>query len=206
LSFIRGYLRASTEDQDANRGKNSILKFCEQRGVRVASWYVENISGATSQRAELLRLIDDSHAGDVLLVEKMDRLTRLPYEQWKELRQKLHEAGLSIVIVDQPMTHSAIQESNGETTMISKVLTEFMIDLAAAMARDDYETRMRRQREGIEKARKIHGKYRGKPKNEQLHNNILMLLQDGKSWGQIVDLLGCSRSTVARVARERNSG
>jgi DNA invertase Pin-like site-specific DNA recombinase len=204
--FIRAYLRASTDDQDANRGRVSVSQFCDARGVRVASWYVENVSGASSERAELHRLIDDSHKGDVLLIEKVDRLSRLPYEQWKELRQKLHDTGLHIVVVDQPMTHSVLGQGDSDTSMISRVLTEFMIDLAAAMARDDYETRIRRQHEGIEKAKKIHGKYRGKPKNEQLHSNILMLLQDGKSWGQIVALLGCSRSTVARVARERNSG
>ncbi|MEH0690952.1 recombinase family protein [Vibrio cholerae] len=204
--FIRAYLRASTDDQDANRGRVSVSQFCDARGVRVASWYVENVSGASSERAELHRLIDDSHKGDLLLIEKVDRLSRLPFQQWKELRQKLHDAGLHIVVVDQPMTHSVLGQGDNDTSMISRVLTEFMIDLAAAMARDDYETRIRRQREGIEKAKKIHGKYRGKPRNEQLHNNILMLLQDGKSWGQIVDLLGCSRSTVARVARERNSG
>jgi DNA invertase Pin-like site-specific DNA recombinase len=204
--FIRAYLRASTDDQDANRGRVSVSQFCDARGARVASWYVENVSGASSERAELHRLIDDSHDGDVLLIEKVDRLSRLPYEQWKELRQKLHDAGLHIVVVDQPMTHSVLGQGDSDTSMISRVLTEFMINLAAAMARDDYETRIRRQREGIEKAKQIHGKYRGKPRNEQLHSNILMLLQDGKSWGQIVDLLGCSRSTVARVARERNSG
>ncbi|GAL15150.1 site-specific recombinase resolvase family [Vibrio astriarenae] len=204
--FIRAYLRASTDDQDANRGRASVSQFCDEKGARVASWYVENVSGAASERAELHRLIDDSHRGDVLLIEKVDRLSRLPYGQWKELRQKLHDAGLHIVVVDQPMTHSVLGKGNSDSSMISRVLTEFMIDLAAAMARDDYETRIRRQREGIEKAKKIHGKYRGKPRNEQLHSNILMLLQDGKSWSQIVDLLGCSRSTVARVAREKNSG
>jgi DNA invertase Pin-like site-specific DNA recombinase len=205
--FIRAYLRASTDDQDANRGRVSVSQFCDAKGVRVASWYVENVSGASSVRAELHRLIDDCHRGDVLLIEKVDRLSRLRYEQWKELRQNLHDAGLHIVVVDQPMTHGVLEQGNNDSSdMISRVLSEFLVDLAAAMARDNYETLIRRQREGIEKAKKIHGKYRGKPKDEQLHNNILMLLQDGKSWGQIVDLLGCSRSTVARVARERNSG
>ncbi|MGR5269755.1 recombinase family protein [Vibrio astriarenae] len=203
--FIRSYLRGSSVDQDANRGRDSISKFCEKKGVRVASWYVENASGTTSDRAELHRLIDDSQSGDVLLIEKMDRLSRLPYEQWKELRQRLHDAGLHIVVIDQPMTHNVLGQGDNETSMISKVLTEFMIELGAAMARDDYETRRLRQRQGIEKAQKIHGKYRGKPRNEQLHNNVSMLLQDGKSWGQIVDLLGCSRSTVARVARSKAS-
>lgn len=50
------------------------------------------------------------------------------------------------------MTHS-ILKGIAENSMTSKVLTEFMIDLAAAMARDDYETRRKRQAQGIEKAK-----------------------------------------------------
>ena len=42
--------------------------------------------------------------------------------------------------------------------MVYSVLTDFMIDLAAAMARDDYETRRKRQAQGIEKAKKLDSK------------------------------------------------
>ncbi|MET2973424.1 recombinase family protein, partial [Vibrio harveyi] len=114
--------------------------FAEQKGVRIASFYIENASGAHADRAELERLITDSHRGDVILIEKVDRLSRLPYQQWKKLKAKLMEAGLHIVVVDQPMTHGVLT-GNEDASMLSKVLTEFMIDLAAAMARDDYETR-----------------------------------------------------------------
>ena len=41
---------------------------------------------------------------------------------------------------------------------------------APKMARDDYETRHKRQRQGIAKAK---GKYRGRRVNEALHQDIL---------------------------------
>ncbi|WP_231897824.1 helix-turn-helix domain-containing protein [Vibrio tapetis] len=85
-------------------------------------------------------------------------------------------------------------------TTPSKVLTDFMIDLAAAMARDDYETRRKRQAQGIEKAKKL-GKYRGRKPDYQLRENISLLLSEGKSWSQVQELLGCSRSTVAKVKK-----
>lgn len=59
---------------------------------------------------------------------------------------------MNIVVVDQPMTHS-ILDDHSDSSMSAKVLTEFMIDLAAAMARDGYETRRKRQSQGIEKAK-----------------------------------------------------
>ncbi|WP_419836147.1 recombinase family protein [Vibrio parahaemolyticus] len=152
------------------------------------------------ERAELARLIEDSHRGDVLLIEKVDRLSRLPFEQWKELKQKLVEAGINIVVLDQPMTHAVLSHSDQQTSMISRVLTEFMIDLAAAMARDDYETRRKRQAQGIEKAKTL-GKYQGRKPDLKLRENIQLLLTEGKSWSQVQELLGCSRSTIATVKK-----
>lgn len=198
--FIRAYLRASTTEQDADRAKNELQAFVHEHNVRIASFYTEQLSGAKLERAELKRLIEDSHQGDVLLIEKVDRLSRLPFEQWKELKQKLVEAGINIVVLDQPMTHAVLSHSDQQTSMISRVLTEFMIDLAAAMARDDYETRRKRQAQGIEKAKAL-GKYQGRKPDLKLRENIQLLLTEGKSWSQIQELLGCSRSTIAAVKK-----
>ena len=197
--FIRAYLRASTDEQDANRAREELNLFANKKGVRIASYYSENQSGSKLDRVGLARLIDDAHQDDVLLVEKVDRLSRLPYEKWKMLKGQLVEAGIHIVVVDQPMTHG-ILDGNSESSMISKVLTEFMIDLAAAMARDDYETRRKRQAQGIEKAKNL-GKYSGRKPDQQLRENIALLLSEGKSWTQIQGLLSCSRSTIAKVSK-----
>lgn len=198
--FIRAYLRASTAGQDADRARNELQAFVHEHNLRIASFYTEQLSGAKLERAELERLIEDSHRGDVLLIEKVDRLSRLPFEQWKALKQKLVEAGINIVVLDQPMTHAVLSHSDQQTSMISRVLTEFMIDLAAAMARDDYETRRKRQAQGIEKAKAL-GKYQGRKPDLRLRENILLLLAEGKSWSQIQELLGCSRSTISAVKK-----
>ena len=199
--FIRAYLRASTDEQDATRAQEELTNFIQQKGYRIASYYIETQSGAKMERPELARLVSDSHPGDILLIEKVDRLSRLPYEQWKTLKHQLVEAQISIVVVDQPMTHG-ILTGQEESTMIAKVLTEFMVDLAATMARDDYETRRKRQAQGIQKA-KEQGKYRGRQPDHELRNNINQLLTDGKSWSQIQNLLKCSRSTIAKVASQK---
>lgn len=198
--FIRAYLRASTTDQHADRAKSELQTFANQHNIRIASFYTEYLSGAKLERAELSRLIDDSHRGDVLLIEKVDRLSRLPFEQWKVLKQQLVEAGINIVVLDQPMTHAVLTHTDQQTSMISRVLTEFMIDLAAAMARDDYETRRKRQAQGIEKAKAL-GKYQGRKPDLKLRENIQLLLNEGKSWSQVQALLGCSRSTIATVKK-----
>ncbi|MCT7948090.1 hypothetical protein NE536_22345 [Shewanella sp. SP1W3] len=74
------------------------------------------------------------------------------------------------------------------------------LHLAAAMARDDYETRRKRQAQGIEKAKTL-GKYLGRQPDHGLRQNIRLLLDEGKSWSQVQGLLKCSRSTIAKAAK-----
>lgn len=198
--IIRAYLRASTEEQDANRAKESLRSFANHLGFRIASYYIENISGTTIERPELNRLVEESETGDVLLIEKVDRLSRLPIEEWKTLKHKLNKAGIKILVMDQPLTYSAIRDDE-QSSFITQVLTEFMIDLAAGMARDDYETRRTRQLQGIAKA-KAEGKYKGRAPDHKLRDRIRTLLESGLSWNKTIEALGCSRASVAKVAKQ----
>ena len=198
--LIRAYLRASTTEQDANRAKNELREFITGFNKRMAGYYIENQSGTKLERPELNKIIEDSETGDVLLIEKMDRLTRLPWGEWKTLKARIMAKGLVIVVVDQPMTHAVF--SSGEQNSITLALTEFMLDLGAAMARDDYETRHKRQAQGIAKA-KAEGKYRGRQPNLALHHDILDQLTLGRSYSQIQEKLGCSRATIAKVVKQQ---
>ncbi|OBU41473.1 resolvase [Photobacterium phosphoreum] len=194
--LIRAYLRASITEQDAQRAKEELKAFGTKFDHRIAGYYIENQSGTKLERLELNKLIEDSEAGDVLLIEKMDRLTRLPWGEWKTLKARIMAKGLVIVVADQPMTHAVF--SSGEQNSITLALTEFMLDLGAAMARDDYETRHKRQAQGIAKAE---GKYRGRQPNLALHHDILDQLTLGRSYSQIQEKLGCSRATIAKVVK-----
>ena len=198
--LIRAYLRASTTEQDANRAKNELREFITGFNKRMAGYYIENQSGTKLERPELNKLIEDSETGDVVLIEKMDRLTRLPWGEWKTLKARIMAKGLVIVVVDQLMTHAVF--SSGEQNSITLALTEFMLDLGAAMARDDYETRHKRQAQGIAKA-KAEGKYRGRQPNVALHHDILDQLTLGRSYSQIQEKLGCSRATIAKVVKQQ---
>ena len=86
--FIRAYLRASTSDQDANRARENLEWFAQDQGHRIAARYVENASGASPERLELRRLLEDAQPGDILLVEAIDRLSRLPQSEWERLTSR----------------------------------------------------------------------------------------------------------------------
>ncbi|HIF9529837.1 TPA: recombinase family protein [Photobacterium damselae] len=197
--MIRAYLRASATRQDVERSKNELRDLMTRFDQRIAGYYIENQSGTKLDRPELNRLIEDSEQGDILLIEKMDRLIRLPWVAWKTLKTKIMAKGLTIVVVDQPMTHSVF--GSGQQSSITIDLTEFMLDLGAAIARDNYETRHKRQAQGIAKA-KLEGKYRGRQINKALHQDIRDQLSLGRSYSEIQKKLGCSRATIARVVKE----
>ena len=194
--FIRAYLRASTDNQDAERSKQDLIKFCESHTQRIAGFYIENISGTTSDRPELDRLIADSQSGDILLIEKMDRLTRLPFEVWETLKARIKSRGIQIVVLDQPTTHTALNGADDTTSAIQQALTNFMLDLGAAMARDDYETRMKRTKQGIDKA-KAQGKYKGRPVSAETTlkcKQAKTLVDSGETVSAAVKAVGVSRA------------
>ncbi|WP_092253087.1 recombinase family protein [Bradyrhizobium sp. Rc3b] len=210
---IRGYLRASTVDQDAERAKDSLTKFATEHGARVTTFYVENISGATLERSELDRLIDESRAGDVLLVEGIDRLTRLSQDDWKTLKHRLASAGILICAKFVPMTHDVLQATQAQRSdwshdAVKAALRDLMIELAAAKAREDYEVRRERAEQGIakRKAKDAAGEtdrpgYGGRRADADVHRRIVDLRRRGMSYSEIVDTLGTTRPTIARALR-----
>src|ERR1700744_1648233 len=102
MCFIRAYLRASTDEQNASRARAQIGAFAAERNMQIASWYVENESGAKLARPELFRLLADRHPGDVLLVEKVDRLSRLSMADWERLKVELASRKVRVVALDLP--------------------------------------------------------------------------------------------------------
>ncbi|RVT71063.1 resolvase [Agrobacterium sp. CNPSo 2736] len=199
---IRAYLRASTKDQDASRAKDDLLRFVEERGLKIAATYLENESGASLKRPELFRLLGDCHPGDVLLVEQVDRLSRLNAEDWDRLKTEIRTRRVRVVALDLP-TSWMLADSNKDDiqSRMLDAVNGMMLDMLAAIARKDYEDRRRRQAQGIAKA-KVDGLYRGRPEDTERNAAIRKMLDSGMSWNNIVAATGCSRSTLSRLAKK----
>lgn len=200
--FIRGYLRASTEDQNAERARETLSRFAQEHGARVAAWYTENVSGTKAERSELMRLLSDSGPGDVLLIEQVDRLTRLTRDDWETLKSAIQKAGVRVVSLDLPTSHAAMRVTSGDdfTARMLDAVNAMLLDMLAAIARKDYEDRRRRQAQGIEQA-KAKGIYKGRPADEALHAKIMELRAKGFSIRKTAELAGCAPSTVQRAIK-----
>ncbi|MEY0878417.1 MULTISPECIES: recombinase family protein [Providencia] len=203
--YIHGYLRASTKEQDALRAKNRMKAFVEEKGFRLASWYIENVSGASLQRPELLRLLDDAAPGDIILIEQVDRLSRLDEKGWEKLKFLIQQKDLIVVSLDLPTSHMALTSHSGDefTLIMLKAINGMMFDMLAAIARKDYLDRRRRQEEGIAKA-KAAGKFKGRQADNQLHDKIIELrVNNSQSIRDTARLCGVSERTVIRIVKQK---
>ncbi|MEQ4672498.1 recombinase family protein [Providencia manganoxydans] len=202
--FIRAYLRASSEDQYADRAKKMLNDFIEERGGRIANYYREHISGTKLERPELSRLLSDSQQGDILLVEQIDRLTRLNNADWLKLKKQIEHHELRIVSLDIPTSWQALNnqdltQNDPITQAVLSAINTMLIDLMAAMSHKDWISRRERQKQGIERAQSL-GKYKGKQADKERHEKVIYYRKiKGLSIRETAEATGYSRSQVCRI-------
>lgn len=189
---IFAYLRASTEGQDATRAKEALDKFAEDRSISINEYFIENASGTKLKRPELMRLIETADKGDILLVEQVDRLTRLTSEDWGLLKRTIEDKGILIVSLDLPTSFEALGANDKSFTGdILRAVNRMLMDILATTARKDQEDRKRRQLEGIAKA-KADKKYKGRQQTEDGAKAVQIFFEQIK--------LGNSVANSAKVA------
>jgi len=189
----RIYVRASTKEQDAERALNTLINFATGEYVT----YIENESGTKLNRPVLNRLLDESEQGDILLVESVDRLSRLTQDDFDTLKQKIKAKGLKLIIHDLPTTH--VNTADNMTGEILNVINSMLIDLLATMARLDNEKRKERIKQGLERSGY---KPTGKKADTKKHDRIKQLLAKGDmTKEEIVKAVGVGVATVYRVAK-----
>ena len=198
--FIRSYLRASTIEQDANRANAALEQFAAEHRHLIANTYTENASGTEANRPELLRLLKDARKGDVLLVESIDRLSRMEDPDWRMLKATIDSKGLCIVALVLPTSHLALRVTQGDefTSRMLGAINNMMIEMMAAIARKDYQQRRERQAQGIAKA-KNSGAYKGRPIDADLHKRVRELLAANLGIRATARHAGCSTTTVLKI-------
>lgn len=202
---VYAYLRASTKEQDATRATNALDTFAADHGLTIAARFIENESGAALKRPELFRLLDIAQPGDVLLIEQVDRLSRLNAEDWQKLRGIITGKGVRVVALDLPTSHMLTHTGDEFTARMFDAINGMMLDMLAAIARKDYSDRRRRQAEGIERA-KAAGGYKGRPIDTRIHAKVNQLLDTGGyTIAQMAALAGCGLSTVKSIMRARRA-
>lgn len=176
-----GYARVSTIDQDLSIQQNA-LKAAGCEVVRA-----EKASGTCRDgRTELQTLLDFLHAGDTLIVTRVDRLAR----SIRDLQNIVHELkakGVALKATEQPIDTST-------------AACKAFLDMLGFFA--EFETNLRRERqlEGIAAA-KAAGVYRGrKPSIDGAE--VRRLKAEGLGATEIAKRLGIGRASVYRTLGE----
>lgn len=197
MNVARLYLRVSTDEQDLAR-QASVEANARQAGYYIAGIYREKASGARIDRPELLRMISDLQPGEVVVAEKMDRLSRLPLPEAEQLIAAIRAKGARLAIPGLVDLSDMARAADGMAKIVLESTQEMLLKLALQMARDDYETRRDRQRQGIALA-KTAGKYAGRKPDLTMQQRIIALRKAGYSIRVTADMAGCSQSQVKRI-------
>ena len=192
---VRIYVRASTKDQDATRALTDLVTFSTGYDDSHVD-YVEHFSGTKLDRPVLAKLLKDAEQGDILLVESVDRLSRLSQDDFAILKQRIKDKGLRLVVADLPTTHTV---NNGMTGEILTVINHMLIDLLATMAKLDNDKRRERIKQGLANSGY---KPSGKKPNTTKHNRIRELDSQGNmTKEEIAKAVGVGVATVYRVLK-----
>lgn len=150
-----GYVRVSTEDQNADRQ----IEKMKALGVTDRFLFVEKKSGKDFDRPIYQAMKLTFREGDLLYLDSVDRLGR-NYEdvkaEWKSLTKDLK---IDVVALDMPEIFDSRKfKAQGD---IGKLLEDQMLSLLAWVSEQERKKILQRQKEGIASA-KAAGKYRGR--------------------------------------------
>lgn len=196
--IARIYMRVSTNEQELER-QESLVASAQAAGYHLAGIYREKASGAVANRPELVRMVNDLQAGETVIAEKMDRISRLPLPEAEALIASIREKGAKLAIPGVVDFEDLTKDADSITKIVLEAVQEMLLKLTLQMARDDYETRRKRQKEGIVLAREA-GKYQGRPKDHKKHQKIIELRQN-YSIAKTAHLVPCSEALVKTVWR-----
>ena len=186
MGQIYGYARVSTGGQDHALQVDAL----RAAGVPEANIVQETISGAKAEKPRLDGLVAKLTAGDHLVVWKVDRLGRSVLEALL-LIKRLDAAGVAVVI-----TTLGIDL----TTPAGRLVLGMMLQIA------EFERELIRERTiaGLTAA-KARGSVLGRRHTLNAHQRqqaARMVLDDGKSLGEVAKLLRCGRTIVHRAVTE----
>ena len=192
MSKIYGYIRVSTKGQLEN---NSL----EQQKQEILNKYSnaeiikEGYTGTTTNRPELNDLLGNLQKGDILVVTKLDRLARNTIEGI-EIVKSLFNKGISIHVLNLGL----LENTN---------MGRFFITTLLAVAEMERNTIIERTQAGKAIAKQKPGFKEGRPKKyskNKIQNALEMLTCKGgdKSYNEVAELTGISKSTLIRAVRD----
>ena len=187
--MIYGYARVSTATQ--GRDGNSL----EEQSAALVSYgcqeiITESFTGKTMDRPKFQELLNRLQANDTLVVSKLDRFARTAIEGVQTVKE-LFERGIKVHILNMGLI---------ENTLTGNLILTVMLAFA------EYERGMivERTQMGKAAARQNPNFKDGRPKKYSSAQIALALdlLNNGKTYREVENMTGISKSTLLRAKRD----
>jgi DNA invertase Pin-like site-specific DNA recombinase len=184
ILMLLGYARVSKADDQDTATQVSALKAAGCGRV-----YEEKASGGRWDRPQVHRMLDHLRAGDIVVVWKLDRLSR-SLKDLLHILEKIDTAGANFRSLTE-----AIDTSEPARRMMMQMLGSFA-EFERAMVRE-------RTRVGLKAAREQgrKGGRRSKLRPRQ-RAEIVAMLAAGRPGTEIARIFGVHRATISRIAAE----
>lgn len=156
MGEVWGYCRVSTTQQKTDRQEIAM----EEYGVPATKIFIDKQSGKSFNRPAYKKMIRILRKGDIIVIKSIDRLGRNYQEiidQWRMITQDL---GCGIYVIDMPLLNT----TGDPEDLISKFITDMMLQVLSFVAQNERENTITRQREGIDAARRKRIVSIGRPK------------------------------------------
>lgn len=185
--MLIGYARVSTDDQHT---ENQIQQL-EKAGCAREHIYKEIASGGRWDRPELHKALGSLKEGDILVVWKLDRLSRSLGDLLNILKQ-IESAGAGF---------KSLTEAIDTTTPVGRMLAGVL----GSFAQFEREMLKERTKIGLARARAQgrKGGARFKLSSVQQGEAIRMMSDGGKTQVEVAELFNVDRSTISRLVSER---
>jgi DNA invertase Pin-like site-specific DNA recombinase len=192
------YLRVSTDHQDVNNQKLSVLDYCNAHGLNSLTIIEDIVSGKTAWRDRAIgEILGQAEKGDVIIASEISRLGRSTL-QVLEIMAMAAQKNVSVHIAKNNMVLDGSMQST---------ITATILGLAAQIEREFISARTK---EALSK-RKNDGIILGRPKGQAeilkldaFHDEIIGYLKKGINKRSIAKLVECSPSTLYQWLKRRH--
>ena len=195
-----GYARVSTTDQNLDRQIEALKKAGAEK------IFEEKISGKSmTDRDELQKALSFLREKDILIVESLDRLGR-NYDDIVQMVQRLDRKEIGLIVLNLPILNHDLGDPN-----LQKLIRNMIVQLLSWTAQNEREEIKRKQRQGIEIAKKK-GHYKGRPvkyaadakspKDCMTYQVIVNKLKKEEPIKKIAEETGVARDTVYRIKKD----
>lgn len=152
-----GIGRVSTTEQNPQRQIDAFLEI----GIEERNIFIDKVTGnggKLDDRIQYQLAKRVARAGDEVYLDALDRLGRNTKEIEQEWRYFTEEVGCYMVVLNMPLLDTRPREDGLD---VSELVSKLALNIFAWMAEQETKERKRRQRGGIEVAKR-EGKYKGR--------------------------------------------